>query len=321
MRTILYMFMFFASALSICSCKKAQESLQSELLPQISEAYKGGDWETVILLTDSLRNNGISYTDYIGDKGLDIAYCEALISTGKAKKAITEIKNHVANVNPKDFYAFHTLGVAYCAVQDTLKAIEAYNNSVKINPGYARPYIHLAHIFAKTDIEKCMNNYSAAIQLFGNHEMYDEVLRFGFESWEVDSTNTIILKYMGDACFAKEDLQNAKALYGRVMADAGEKGSAVPQVLFESDYQLALINYIEGNYQDAYTLLEIIYANEKGFSKSSNSVLFGAYILGAAATQQMGEDVVSSKLMELANEIDSSAAKEHYDYFISLHKK
>lgn len=38
--------------------------------------------------------------------------------------------------------------------------------------------------------------------------MYDEVLKFGFESWEVDSTNTIILKYMGDACFAKEDLQN-----------------------------------------------------------------------------------------------------------------
>ena len=64
-----------------------------------------------------------------------------------------------------------------------------------------------------------MDNYSAAIQLFGNHEMYDEVLRFGFELWEVDSTN------------------------------------------------------------------------------------------------------VSGKLMELANNIDSSAAKGHYDYFFSLHKK
>lgn len=318
MRACLFWSAVFASVLFLCSCKEPHENLKTVLLDQISEAYKGGDWERVIILTDSLRNNGIPYTDYIGDKGLDIAYCEALISTSKAEKAITEINNHVANVNPKDFYAFHTLGVAYCAVQDTLKAIDAYNNSVKINPDYARPYLHLAQIFAKTDIEKCMDNYSAAIQLFGNHKMYDEVLRFGFESWEVDSTNTIILKYMGDACFAKEDLQNAKALYGRVMADAGEKGSAVPQVLFESDYQLALINYIEGNYRDAYTHLEIIYANEKGFPKSSNSVLFGAYILGAAATQQMGEVVVSGKLMELANEIDSSAAKEHYDYFLSI---
>ena len=164
-------------------------------------------------------------------------------------------------------------------------------------------------------------NYSTAIQLFGNHEMYDEVLKFGFESWEVDSTNTIILKYMGDACFAKEDLQNAKTLYGRVLADAGNKGSAVPQALFESDYQLALINYIEGNYKETYSLLEIIYANEKGFPKNSNSVLFGAYILGAAATHQMDEPIVSQKLMELANDIDSEAAKGHYEYFLSIRNK
>lgn len=319
MKSLLYVVTVLASALPVYSCKN-NESLQSELLPQISEAYKSGDWGTVILLTDSLRNNGIPYTEYIGDKGFDVAYCEALISTDDADKAIDEIMKHVATINPKDFYAFHTLGVAYCAVRDTLKAIDAYNNSVKINPGYARPYLHLAHIYATKDAEKSMDNYSMAIQLLGNHELYDDVLKYGFESWEVDSTNTIILKYMGDACFAKEDLQNAKTLYHRVLADAGDKGSAVPQVFFESDYQLALIDYIEGNYQETYTLLEIIYANEKGFPKSSNSVLFGAYILGAAATQQMQEPVVSSKLMELANEIDSKVAKEHYEYFISLHQ-
>lgn len=321
MKSLFCLIALFVSLISLSSCNGSNEDLKSKLLPKISEAYKDGKWEQVIQLTDSLRNKGISYTDYIGDKGFDVAYCEALIATGQADKAVAEIKRHISAVNPQDYYAYHTLGVAYSELKDTVSAIDSYHNSVRINPGYARPYIHLAHLYEKKDVEKCMNNYSAAIQLFGNHEMYDEVLRFGFESWEVDSTNTIILKYMGDACFAKEDLQNAKALYGRVMADAGEKGSAVPQVLFESDYQLALINYFEGNYQDAYTLLEIIYANEKGFPKSSNSVLFGAYILGAAATQQMGEDVVSSKLMELANEIDSSAAKEHYDYFISLHKK
>ncbi|MCM1502078.1 MAG: hypothetical protein NC115_05360 [Bacteroidales bacterium] len=319
MKNILYITVVLASAFLFYSCK-SNESLTSELLPQISEAYKVGDWEKVILLTDSLRNNGISYTKYIGWTGVDIPYCEALISTGNANKAIAEIKNHITNINPKDYYAYHTLGVAYCALKDTLKAIEAYNNSLKINPGYARPYIHLDHIYAKTDIANCKDNYSIAIQLLGNRGMFDDVLKLGFESLEVDSINPIILKYMGDACFAKDGLQNAKTLYGRVLGDAAENGSTVPQVFFESDYQLALINYIEGSFQESYTLLDVIYANEKGFPKSPNSIIFCAYILGAAVTHQMNEPIVSNKLMELANEIDSKATKDHYDYFLSIHK-
>lgn len=258
MKSLYCLIALFVGLLSLSSCNGSNKDLKSKLLPQISEAYKNGKWEQVIQLTDSLRNNGISYTDYIGDKGFDVAYCEALIATDQAVKAVAEIRHHISTVNPQDFYAYQTLGVAYSELKDTANAIDSYNNSVRINPGYARPYLHLAHIYAKKDAEKSMDNYSKAIQLFGNHEMFDEVLRFGFESWEVDSTNTIILKYMGDACFAKEDLQNAKALYGRVLADAGNKGSAVPQALFESDYQLALINYIEGNYKEAYSLLEII---------------------------------------------------------------
>ena len=37
-------YLLFASSLFIVSCK-SNESLTSELLPQISEAYKAGDWE------------------------------------------------------------------------------------------------------------------------------------------------------------------------------------------------------------------------------------------------------------------------------------
>lgn len=319
MKTI-YIVSVLASALLMCSCKKTHESLQSELLPQISKAYKDGDWQRVILLTDSMRNNGIPYTDYMGDKGFDFAYCEALIATGYADRAVVEIKHHISTVNPHDFYAYHTLGVAYTELKDTIKAIDSYNSSASINPGYARPYIHLAHIYADKDREKCMDNYSKAIQLFGNHEMYDEVLRFGFESWEVDSTNTIILKYMGDAFFEKEDLQNAKILYSKVLSESFKKKSSVPQAFFRSSYQLAFINYIEGNYEDAYTSLEIIYSNENGLSKTPNGVLFSAYILGAAVTNQMEDPLVSGKLMELANEIDSIGGKEYYDYLISLHQ-
>ncbi len=161
------MIALFVGLLSLSFCNGSNEDLKSKLLPQIFEAYKNGKWKRVIQLTDSLQNNGISYTDYIGDKGFDVAYCEAMIATGQADKAVAEIRHHISTVNPQDFYAYHTLGIAYSELKDT----------------------------------------------------------------------------------------------------------------------------------------------------------FGAYILGAAATHQMDEPVVSQKLMDLANDIDSEAAKGHYEYFFSIINK
>lgn len=94
MKSLHCLIALFASLLSLSSCNRSNDELKSELLPQISEAYKNGKWEQVILLTDSLRNNGISYTDYIGDKGFDVAYCEALITTGQANKVVAELDAH-----------------------------------------------------------------------------------------------------------------------------------------------------------------------------------------------------------------------------------
>lgn len=44
-------------------------------------------WDDVILLTDSLRNNDITYANYIGNKGFDAVYCEAPIATERAVSA------------------------------------------------------------------------------------------------------------------------------------------------------------------------------------------------------------------------------------------
>ncbi len=96
-----------------------------------------------------------------------MAYCEAMIATGQADKAVAGIRHHISTVNPQDFYTYHTLGIAYSELKDT----------------------------------------------------------------------------------------------------------------------------------------------------------FGAYILGATATHQMDEPVVSQKLMDLANDIDSEAAKGHYEYFLSIINK
>lgn len=300
-----------------CQNHKGNE-LKSELLPQITQAYKAQDWDKIIQLTDSLRNSGLSYSEYNSDGAYDMPYCEALIAIGRAKDAIEEIQNHVEKLNPKDYYAYNTLGDAYMVLQDTTKALQAYEKSIEIRPTYARPYVKLGRILSNTDLDSSSINYSYAIQLLGDHELYEDVLSIGFEALDVDSTNIIVLKYMGDACMSKKDMQSAKAFYRTVLRDADKSGSTIPSIFYESDFKLAFIEYLEGNFEGVYSLLEIIYANEQGLEKSTESNLFGAYVLGAAATHYMNEPIVSNKLLNKAKEIDSKVAEEDYKQFLSM---
>ena len=302
-----------------CQNNKGKE-LKSELLPQITEAYKVKDWDKIIQLTDSLRKSGITYSEYNSDGAYDMTYCEALIATGRAKAAVDEIKNHVKKINPKDYYAYNTLGDAYMAIQDTTNALLSLEKSIEIRPTYARPYLKLGRILSNIDRESSSRNYTYAVQLLGDHEMYEDVLTIGFEALDVDSTNIIVLKYMGDACMGKKDMQNAKVFYRTVLRDADINGSTIPFIFFESDFKLAFIEYLEGNFEDAYSLLEIIYANESGFEKSPESNLFGAYVLGAAATYCMKEPEVSKKLLDKAKEINTTVAEEDYKQFLSMAK-
>lgn len=106
----------------LISCKRTndKEFLIQALSPQVAELYRQGDYEKIILLTDSMRNSGIQYTDYIAENKCDIAYCEALIAVGRAD-AITELMMHVSKVNPEDYYAYFELGIAYSYLYDTIR--------------------------------------------------------------------------------------------------------------------------------------------------------------------------------------------------------
>ncbi|MDE7103844.1 MAG: hypothetical protein K2O46_06295 [Bacteroidales bacterium] len=188
------------------SCKRTNDKdlLKSTLPPQIIELYMQGDYEGIILLTDSLRNNGIQYTDYIAENRCDIAYCEALIAVGRANDAITELMGHINKVNPEDYYAYFALGIAWIYLDDTINAIAAYDRAIELRPTYARPYINLARIYRAIDKDKCMDNYAQAIWLFSANQFYDEVLDLGVEACTIDSTNAFILQCMIEARLEKD---------------------------------------------------------------------------------------------------------------------
>lgn len=204
------------------------------------------------------------------------------------------------------------------SMQDTTNAIASFNKSIEIRPSYARPYLFLARLYAEKDPIQSMKNYESTIQLLADHQLYDDALSIGLEAMDIDSTNIVILKYLGDACFGKEQLEDAKYLYKSVLKEAPQNGMTSPQIFFEAEYQTAVIEYIENNYEDVLTLLQIIYSNASGFPKTTDSILFDSYVLGAAAAHLMNQPSLSSELLSKAQEIDKELAIQHYNSFLSI---
>ena len=51
----------------------------------------------------------------------------------------------------------------------TVQAIIAYKQAIDCNPSYARPYLAMAEVYTKKgDKELAMNNFLAAVTLFGH---------------------------------------------------------------------------------------------------------------------------------------------------------
>ncbi|MDO4201357.1 MAG: tetratricopeptide repeat protein [Bacteroidales bacterium] len=193
-----YVILIGLSLLVCLSCKKQKESpykssMRETLLPQIKDAVDHSDYSTIILLCDSLKKNGEKHDDVL------IPYAEALVATGKAEQAITVLKKELEKKEshtPKH-YLYHEMGDAYWISGDTTNAIVNYQEALKINPSYARPYIRLANIFVlQGEKEKARDNYLAACDLFERHQFYKEMVEFGMKAYELDTTNEEAFRYI-----------------------------------------------------------------------------------------------------------------------------
>ena len=177
---------FGALILLLCSCgNKGKEQRTEESKPVgvlIEEAYKNGDWDKIISIGDTL----------IGDddpQNIAIAYAEALAAKGNIEKAIKVLDMKILK-SPDDYFLYNTKGNVYAVAEKYDSAIYYYGKTTEMNPSYARPYIYKGEIYEIIDDKQmAIANYMAAVQLFADHGLVNEVQELCNRILSLDSTN------------------------------------------------------------------------------------------------------------------------------------
>lgn len=155
----------------LCSCsngkspKVGSEQGTKVLIEQLEHTYQQGDWETTLLLIDSLRK-----MDAYGN--IQPIEAECYIGLGDYDKAIALLTDVVEEGTAHNiYYHYNALGTAYYYKGDLDQAAEMYKKSIELRPTYARPYIHLGNLYAQQrDKEESIRYYLQAINLFAENQ-------------------------------------------------------------------------------------------------------------------------------------------------------
>ena len=148
------------------SCNNVRKENKDELIVEMMDflmSYREKqDGERMIIMLDSLESLDVKIN------GKSLFYAVAYAFNGEYDKGIELLKDSIPSSDkPQLFY--HELGNIYLGKGDTVQAIIAYKQAIDCNPNYARPYLAMAEVYTKKgDKELAMNNYLAAVTLFGH---------------------------------------------------------------------------------------------------------------------------------------------------------
>jgi tetratricopeptide (TPR) repeat protein len=168
-------------------------------MPQIVEAYEDKDWNTILILTDSLQRNNENTHD------LWLVYSEALAATEQTEKSLRILEEKLAE-EPTNYYALHSMGNVYAIRGEYDKAIDNYTKAIEIRPSYARPYVYRANIYVKLNrSNEAVQSYMDAVRLFVENDFFDEVKLYAPKILALDSTKTEALSFLAYAHQSEED--------------------------------------------------------------------------------------------------------------------
>ena len=305
-----YVILIGLSLLVCLSCKKQKEmpyksSMRETLLPQIKDAVDHSDFNKIILLCDSLIKNGEKYDDVV------VSYAEALVATGKANQAITVLKKELENkdTHNKKYYLLHEMGDAYLVSGDTANAIANYQEVLRLNQSYARPYIRLAEIYEhQREKEKARDYYLTACDLFVKHRFYKETMEYGLKAFSLDSTNVQALEYVANAHYRLGDyanelvaLQSAHAILWKRGEKNGNLSTEDAIDFLETGCRCAILFFAKEDYNMAWGYFQASVLNTD-VSKSNDDIQRKYAVMIAAIKYKIGDKQDYSDLLSVIKE-------------------
>jgi tetratricopeptide (TPR) repeat protein len=162
-----------------------QEMIDTLLFHQ--ERYEG---DAMLTTLDSLKSLGAEVNN------MALLYATAYGFKGEYDYAIQLLKNSIPS-SGKPQLLYQEMGSLFLLKGDVVEAINAYNEAIKCNPYYARPYICLAEIFEKqSKNELAVNHYLNAVRLFYENGFYEEMGYYANRALLLDSTNVELKNYL-----------------------------------------------------------------------------------------------------------------------------
>ena len=165
-----------------------KDVLINEMVEILSSRQEDGD--TMLYALDSLQSLGINFNN------IALPYATAYGLKGEYDKAIQILKENISSsTKPQLFY--QEMGGIFLLKGDTAEAISAYNEAIKCNPNYARPYIYLAELFSEQKkYDLAVDNYLSAVCLFSENGFFEEMKYYADRAMLLDPTNIELGKYL-----------------------------------------------------------------------------------------------------------------------------
>ena len=177
------------------SCNKEKiivdkDTLIQEMIDTLLFHQERQEGDAMLTTLDSLKSLGVEVNS------MALSYATAYGFKGEYDYAIQLLKNSISSSEEPQLL-YQVIGSLFLLKGDTVEAINAYNEAIKCNPCYARPYIWLAEIFeeqGKKDL--AVNNYLSAVRLFYENNFYKEMGYYANRALQLDSTNIELENYL-----------------------------------------------------------------------------------------------------------------------------
>ena len=152
----------------------------------------------------------------------------AKVLQDRYESAIQEEIEDIEQMKDKTYLDYFILGNTYDNQKEYIKAIQAYQKAIKLNPKYSDAYYNLGIVYGKEDeYDKAIEVYQRAIELnpkndkaynnigviYKNKEEYDKAIEAHQKAIELNPKNDKAIINIGNIYYIKEECDKAIEVY------------------------------------------------------------------------------------------------------------